>query len=405
MRIVTETIHADCYSRVDFPFGSPTETRQVGYWQLGFTKPDKPVINKPVDGYRKPSSYSCPALSGSTPAARASAFYSGPDGLSWNAKAHVRENTYLYVHDFHRKLPSAPNVNNLRMKVLNNVRQEVFDVAMVLAEMQGTTDTITNGLLRVARSMDAIKNRKPESYAYLLSGRRRDNRRPTDAFLRETSGVFLEWKYGITPTVMDIQGATKALDINEEGGLFDNPPLLVARARDVERSSFKGELRGPSSIGNYSGIPCTVDVVQERKARLDYRVEGEGLRGLNRYGLGLGTIPTLLFERTPFSFVLNMALPLADLIKAWTALAGVKVVGYCETLHRSAIISEALSFEKQWRRIPVPVAVTASEVPWVDWSRTAYSSVPMPMPFVRNPIKTGNLATALALFTQLRKPS
>lgn len=404
MNIVTEAIRSDCYSRVDFHrWGTKSEYRNSGSWQYGFTKPDKPVINEPVDGYRKPSSYSCPAFG--TPFVKASAFYSGPDGFGFGDELYVRDDTYLFVNvkDFGRKMPSPPNVNNLRMKVLNNVRQEVFDVAMVLAEMQGTTDVITNGMLRIARSMDAIKNRKPESYSYLLSGRRRDNRRPTDKFLRETAGIFLEWKYGITPTVLDIQGATKALDINENGGLFDNPPLLVARAVDVQNSSFDSTLEGPGTPSSYGGVPCTVDVRIERKARLDYRVEGEGLRGLNRYGLGLGTIPTLLFERTPFSFVLNMALPLADLIKAWTALAGAKVVGYCETTHTSAKV-RASSFAREWRYVDIPVAVTEIDTPWVNWERVAYPSVPMPLPFVRNPITTGNLATALALFTQLRKP-
>lgn len=376
---------------------------------LGFTKPDKPTINpKEGDGFRRPSSYSCPAISrvgqsGGRRYDRAFLTYQlGGSGVdSGGTEISISGTGYTGVGNTFN--PPTPNVNALRSKLLNNVRSEVLDVAMVLAEMQGTTDTIVTGLSRLARSMQAVKKGNPRHYSYLLSGRTKDNRRPTDKFLRESSGVFLEWKYGIMPTVYDIAGACKAMDMNENGSFWDNPPLLVGRATEITTSSINTKIRvGEAAGASSASIPVSFPTRVEYKARIDYSIRGEGLRGLNRYGIGLSSIPTVLFDKTPFSFVLNMALPMSELIKAWTALAGVDVRGYCETLHKSVSAPRG-SASVSLRGIPCTVNFL-EQPDWISWERRAFSTVPMPMPYLRNPIKTGNLATVLALFTQLRKP-
>lgn len=383
---------------------------------FGMVKPD-PVVNpKDEDGFRRPSGYkptfsstlqtdSYPVqqdryvlpctIHGEGHEPSSTAGY----GFRYRMSGQILASNNGNVNPF-----PAPQYDYLRTKVLNNVKGEVLDVAMVLAEMQGTTNTLMDGLMRVARSMDNVKRRKPDAYSYLTFGRRLRGRRVTDAFLRDTAGEFLAWKYGVMPTVMDIQGAAKALDMNEDGSLWDNPPLLVGRAsiiddltRDIETS-----FRYPGGSGYTEKVPWRVR--QELKARIDYTVEGEGLRGLNRYGIGLGTIPTLLFERTPFSFVLNMAIPIADMIKAWTALAGCDVRGYSETLYREISFPAYLAV-KPWRGGQAIIEGRPVQKAYWSFARSGGTSVPMPMPFVRNPIKVGNAATVLALFTQLRRPS
>lgn len=285
----------------------------------------------------------------------------------------------------------------LRTKILVNLKDEVLDVAMVLAELSSTADTLGTNLMRLARSMDAVKRRKPENFYYLLNGRRRDGRRPTDKFLRESAGTFLEWKYGIMPTVYDIRGATLALDMSADGSLFDNPPLMVARTQ------MRGVLKREINVPVYRGRVMTteLDCAYQAHARADFSVSGEGLRGLSRYGIGLGSLATVLFDRTPFSFVLNMALPIADLIKAWTSVsAGVNVRGYSETFYCDYKLSDfsgGLKNPSDWQLVD-------AKAPTINgaFRRYGFDHVPMPLPFIRNPIRIGNLQTGLALFTQLR---
>lgn len=370
---------------------------------MGFIKPDNPVITqREADGYRRPSSYSCPAYSLALGENQRFLAYSlSGRGFTGNMEWRISGDGFADIGRGAEFPVSVPNVNALRSKLLNNVRSEVLDVAMVVAEMQSTVNTIVNGLARIGRSLAAVQRDNPRHFSYLLTGRLKDNRRPTDKFLRESSGVYLEWKYGIMPSVYDVASACKAMDMNEDGSFWDNPPLLVGRASEVVESSINVKPFIRDASGDGERVSLSLPARAEYKARIDYSIRGEALRGLNRYGVGLSSIPTVLYDKTPFSFVLDMALPISELIKAWTALSGCVVRGYCETLHKR------VAFPKDTTNILVrgiPCTVSFSELPdWTSWKRNSFPSVPMPVPYVRNPIKTGNLATVLALFTQLRK--
>lgn len=367
-----------------------------------FQKPDAVLINpKGPTGYRSPSPYAA-----------------GHDKFVVEAEVHGKgaiidrlwetRLTHSGTTAFTCSLtPSAAiadvmshnTVNALRAKILNNVREEVVDVAMVLAEMMSTVDTAVTLLDRIGRSMLALKRRKPESFYYLLKGRRRDNRRPTDRFLRETAGEYLQWKYGVMPTVYDLEGVSAGIDINSEGSLFSNPPLMVGRATIKENKLVPAFWQAP-----WESTRKDIYLSTEAKARIDFEVTAEGLRGLNRYGLGLTTIPTILWDKTPFTFVLDMLVPMAQIIKAWGALQGVNVIGYCETYY--------VKLECSGGTPPIEGNnVTNGRIyifPKSDamaMERLVFDRPPMPLPFVKNPFKTGNVSTVLALFTALRSPS
>lgn len=366
----------------------------IGY--TVFNKPDKPVLSPKINGYRMPTAYA---------AGTTEVFV----GAELNGEGVTPGGQWLWKHEGMVPLRCRDlsvlgeelSRNNIRMKILNNIRDEVLDVAMVLAEMQSTASTLANNLLRLGRSLHAIKSRKPTHYDMLMHGRRprKLEGKRLDKFNREVAGTFLEWKYGIMPTIYDIQGACKALDMNEDGSLFDNPPLMVGRAS--HRTSEQRTLPFAGNAVHFSvnaDVKCTV--IKEMKARCDFRVDGDGLRGLNRYGLGLGTVATVLYDKTPFSFVFNMAVPIAELIKAWTALAGVNVLSYCETSYVKVKVIGGTATGHYYGEARGPILPCAD---FIKFGRSVYPRPPFPVPFVRNPIKVGNASTVLALFTQLRR--
>lgn len=375
----------------------------------GFTKPE--VTRNPlVNGFRSPSSYAptywVKGKDGTTRANHVFGWdFEGSPQISFNNGYNAERGVITSImsgsggYAASVAFPSV-NVNEVRMKILNNVKDEVFDAAMVLAEMQGTVATLSGNLNRVGRSMLALKKGNPKSFFYLLTGRTRDNRRPTQKFLKETAGLFLEWKYGITPTLLDIQGACRGLDMNADGSFWDIPPLLVARSNRTVTDTInqKVALTSAGGVDKEVSVPCVVKTTY--KARIDYRIKHEGLYGLNRYGIGLGSVATVLWDRHPFTFVLDMVIPIADIVKAWSALSGTEVVGYCETLYRE-LTSAEFSGTTTFQGYPGKYTVLPSK--HTSFRRDAFPEPPMPVPYVRNPIKTGNLATVLALFTQLRK--
>lgn len=378
------------------PQGEPSE--YFYRWLGRFYRADIRKNKRDQDGYRSPSVYSAYNNRMLVSIERIDA--STPDRTKWWWKMQGSQVAVLE--------PRAPNIDfgklqELRMKVLNNINDEILDVAMVIAELKGTANTLTNNLVRLGRSMDMVRRRKPESFYYLLNGRRRDGRRPTEKFLKETSSTFLEWKYGIMPTIYDIQGACRGLDTDVEGNLFDNPPLLTARAVTTWDDSYTTR---PVNVGANGVAQAFSFPIRERNVlscRVDYSVNSEILRGLNRYGLGLSTVFTIAFERTPFSFVLNMAFPIAELLKAWTSVsANVNLRSYCEThFYEHTCSPQILNF-------------SSKESGYVGkgysnrglargFSRTTRPTIPMPLPYFRNPIKLGNIQSCLALFTSLRK--
>lgn len=369
----------------------------------GFIKPDKTIVNIPDEyGYRNPSPYACPWYGELFVVGNVGGYGVMDPGTSWAMQVSKQGD---FLGSIHLPQLSKERPDLLRMKLLNNIKDEVLDIAMVLAEMKSTTNMLSGALYTLGRSLKAVKDRKPQHFSYLMHGRRKDNRRPTDKFLRETAGVYLQWKYGVTPTLLDIQGATRALDMNEDGSFFDNPPLMVARANVTTETPIGLQCHGVlAGSGGYGfSVPCILK--REQKARCDYEVTGEGLRGLNRYGLGLGTVATVLWDKKPFSFVLDMAFPVADMIKAYTALGGVSVKGYSETFHDSVIHKERTIDILRNSYIPETVITVEKQgVLGTTWERGTHTRPPFPVPFLRNPIKASNISTVLALFTQLRKP-
>lgn len=387
------------------PYGLPDVVYHYdseAQYYTGFKKPDTVVRNAKVNGFRKPSAYAVSLIKVGPNVTNNRDF---PVAYHIEGDGWADSTTHWKFEGSNCRPITIPlismNVNHLRTKLLINIKDEVFDVSMVLAELQSTVSTLSSNLNRVGRSLLALKKGNPKSFYYLLTGKTKDGRRPTQRLLKESSSAFLEWKYGITPTLMDIAGACRALDINaSEHGLFSNPPLLVARARMLETVNEMLNLSIAEAAGGGFQTQVPVSFTRDYSARCDYRVEGEYLRGLNRFGLGLGSIATVMWDKTPFTFVLDMALPIADLLKAWSALEGVVVVGYCETDYSKLVIPKH-SGRGLARKVPVTYKVVPNEAFW--FNRTAYGSPPMPTPYIKNPIKTGNLSTVLALFTQLRR--
>lgn len=379
-----------------------------------FSRPEVKSNPKNADGYRAPSDYYMRpyALIGDSRHERSllgiGTMLSNPYVIADHSDP-TNVNTYDATGEIlvRYPLPYVFGTNGeynlkqeLRTKILGNIKDEMLDVSMVLAELRGTSRTAANMMLRVGRSMDAVRRRTPESFAYLMHGKLGvDKRRFTQRFLKETAGVFLEWKYGIMPSLIDYTNAINALDLSKEGAIFDNPPLCVARAS--VRRSYSNAIQPFWNVGNKAPrekVVCKTEVTAS--ARCDYRIDGEGLRGLSQFGLGPGTMATVLWDKTPFSFVLDMMLPVADLIKAWTALAGVETIGYSETIYQTHSIpasSLSLDTDNAWKYRALTKPTKTKE-----FVRFASSRPPMPTPFIKNPIKVNNLSTVLALFTQLR---
>lgn len=366
---------------------------------LSLGRPPFSIHNAVVNGYRAPSAYSVTSQSmlvkAEFPPYKHDLRLSG--GRLWEIQTTGRAAGWVTIP----QLPSA-SADEVWMKVRNKVKDETFDVAMVLAEIGSTANTISSNLMRVARSMDTLRRRKPYDFYYLMNGRYPRGVRKTDRRLRQTASTYLEWKYGIMPTIFDIEGGCDTIEELSQGSFFGAAPIISAKAKSTKTGTFDLPVQCSVEYLQFNGI-ASYEYERGYFARIDYNVTTESLRGLSRFGIGLSTLATVAFERTPFSFVLNMAVPIADIIKSWDALAGVTVKGISltdYTILRGGTVKGTAKHSAYGYTVPFLAGVTEGKT---TFRRTIPRTVPIPMPFIRNPIKTGNLATVLALFTQMRK--
>lgn len=397
------------------PSGKKHETAVVTF-DVGqrFNRSDI-VTNPKIDGFRAPSNYYASRYFNNTRdngkltvVGTATAFPSEFTN-QWGQKyALTGEQELTWQRSTKNETPPFNSTQELRMKILNNLQSEILDVAMVLAELGSTATTGANLMLRIGRSMQAIGRKDMRVFEKLWSGKHpRDSRgrrlsgRSLDRFNRQTADIYLEWKYGIMPTVYDLQGVVNSLDPSVQDSLWNSPPLLVARASNNRVDSYGGSGNVRNAGGHNSPVEFAIEDRVTHKARLDYRVEHDLMRGLNRYGIGLTSLATVAWDKTPFTFVFNMVMPISQIIKAWGAMAGVQPVGYCETWHVNRTIRLKQKVVPNRTQPYSNICKLTSDSEMI-MRRSASKSVPMPLPFIRNPVKVGNIATVLSLFTQMR---
>lgn len=287
------------------------------------------------------------------------------------------------------------NRQDVLHRLYSNVHAEKMDVSMALAEFGQSVNTFQTAAMRVLRSMDTVRLKHRRSFDYLMHGRVTD-RRITDAFLRDTQSIYLSWKYGINPTLSDIRGFTEMWDPDATDPSINGAFFLTARASSKSKRLTTCRVEVTQSTAATGNVPA--EIVNEIAMRLDYRINNSTLRGLNRYGIGLTSLPTVVFDKTPFSFVLNMLVPISETIKAWGATQGTSTLGFTETDYQSLNLRYG-SFSSANGAV---IGVTPQS--YVNMVRRAGPNGPPAYPYVRNPVKTGNLASVLALATTLRKP-
>lgn len=402
----------------DYPWG-PQDQVVIGGSENATSVLERDDVRQGVvdtDGFRRPTPYSFYA---GYKANRFGVYSVGPAMVDYQAQLTLghRYPTELQVRGQGivnigaLSKASLPDRNHTLTKALNNLRAENFDLSMTLAEAQQSVDTFAGAAHRIGRLMGAVRQKDPRVYDYLWTGKYpRDGKgKPIrgqylDRFNRTAAAAFLEWKYGIMPSVLDAKGALKGLERLGRGEYHLGPPLLVARANDKRKQTvtcdlFIAEPGGNSSLRNPA---AAVEATLERSIRIDYEVACSSLRALNSFGIGFSTIPTLVFERTPFSFVFNMVVPIAEIIKAWGALQGVTPRGFSETSYEEYELSSGYATSDYPGAVPPGTCTYPKRLIYRKADRKVGVSPPFPAPYVKNPVTTGNMASVLSLFTSLR---
>jgi hypothetical protein len=150
---------------------------------------------------------------------------------------------------------------------------------------------------------------------------------------------WLEFRYGISPLVYDVQGAVKALDPDR-----DLTPRLVSRAtrRDVQKSGTVVN-RDQTWYGLFKYTFANTEDIQVR-AYCHYKAD---MTYLPARDFGLTELPLTAWELVPFSFVVDWFVNIGDWLEALTPKLGIKILSEGYTVKRKLLSLRTVSWTKQ----------------------------------------------------------
>jgi hypothetical protein len=276
--------------------------------------------------------------------------------------------------------PWGPNDDlTLLSKLASKINRFSFNAGVAIAEHKETLDLITDRSKRLAAAADYVANSSTRRAAAALRCRypRRNIKK------RDFASMWLEWRYGWQPLVQDIYGAAEALSDHFYKG-------------DVTQYDFRAVIsRKTNRLVSDNGISFPLSERRITK-RITCRFQESGLTEADR--LGLLNPEYVLWERVPYSFLADWAVPIGTFLEVAGVLDYLRAPTYVrstkdETIYRGAttgslyIVTDADSYLLHT----------------VNYTRTLGYTANVPFPRRRplNEIASwGHCANALALLIQ-----
>lgn len=268
-------------------------------------------------------------------------------------------------------------VNRVRAEVLGKLADQKINLGQAILEAKESWGTIAQTLTRVLRAYRALRHGKVKQALKYLAIDRGHKLKSKDFGSR-----WLELQFGWKPLLSDIYGAYQLAQDGLRRGYL---PLRVVR-----------ELKHPFSFKREGNVfdPNTYEYDGETsfKVVLWYYIEDESLAWAS--GLGLLNPLQLAWEKIPFSFVIDWAMPIGTVLSAYTATLGIKFLSGTETKRCTYKCNVTIPYYDS-------TVTTTGE--GIGYARTTLSSFPLAIPYVKSPFSSSHTVSALALLQQLRK--
>ena len=279
---------------------------------------------------------------------------------------------------------------NSIMEAKEQLLASPVNFGVMLAEVKETSELVGSAAMTIARQVQAFRRtRDPEGHLWRQVRRAV---RPSEIPKR-----WLELQYGWKPLMSDVAGACDALSRN----VSDRKPLEFVKGKSHSKDiSVRRVGGGPSSYGS----DCWLDLVTEKtigaKTDLIYRLRDPTLATFS--SLGLVNPALIVWEKVPYSFVVDWFLPIGGWLNSAGADAGWDFITGSTTNY--AFIKKRIenvrygSTNPCWR--------FSGSNPTLRWTnrqmqRRVHSSSPVPgLQFNPEPLSLTRLANGLSLLAQ-----
>lgn len=305
--------------------------------------------------------------------------------------------------------PSMPSANSLavspsrvsmineatykaKAKLFNSLKGEGANLANMLGERKQVANSISNLLRTVAYTARDLRRGNVTSAIRRMGG---DPQTARALRKKDIANQWLSLQYGWKPLLSDVYDLVQGLHHRESTGYT------------VIRASASHMLRGLTTQSIFQNTQTGKQVgIRLERSLVKYMVRVRpDLAFAEPAALGFTNPLTVLWEVTPWSFVVDWALPIGRYLEQLTATHGWTLLDGCiSSLYYagesgdyswSSSISNS-SYNRVWGQ-----SYTGGAVAYTEFVRQAFTSWPIPdLPRFKNPFSTGHVLNSLALLSQ-----
>lgn len=300
------------------------------------------------------------------------------------------------------KLPAFPGFDpglesRAITKALSKLKDQKINLAVAFAERSETARLLVGTLAGLAKAAHSLRNGNMRGVARGL-GLMGSPKSPKGKNFHQK---WLELQYGWQPLYSDVFGVVEALhaaDVNSPQRYEVTVDGRVSSKRTLTRADARHS-QWPEAKAH-----STTEIFEGASVRLDYYLRNPLLASLSALGI---TNPALVvWERVPFSFVVDWFLPVGNYLSSLDAALGYDFRGgSCTRIYRQRLSGNINPGDPFGGYYPIDAWGTTNSRS-LNMSRIVYASSPLPrVPGFKNPFPRGSthIANAIALFASSLK--
>lgn len=302
----------------------------------------------------------------------------------------------------------------LRNKALLELSDRKIDLATLLGEARTTMQWFGNRVETLARALRALKRGRVKDFVDAVNdtppgdrprwvkdlARHNPSRSPRPVpttkspFGGNVADRWMEYNYAVMPVLYDVVGGAQAL-----AQMMSDLPMYgyqQIRVKSKANHAFTHSEPGRNGLNARFDLHWDVFAVWTGTIEFWYRVDLQALKRAAEFGL---VTPSVAWELVPWSFVIDMVIPIGDFIEACSASFGCSFESGWE---RERINATSMLFAMEPRSSQYVVEKKPTGFySVIGHDRRKLYGFPAPQLYVKNPLSLRNGATIAAILRQL----
>lgn len=324
-----------------------------------------------------------------------------PVGGQQRVKALHGSYNHCFQGEPYPTLTLDPNVKLAGQRLLAKIKAMEWNAGESLGEVAQTAGLVVNTMNRIANAILAVKRGKVTRAMEILNvrakqalgpaQRRAINRKYRTQRERQIASDWLAINYGVLPLIDDVQSAVKHLQSRSDWPLQTQASANESGDKSLTSVTYAGLLAGKHTYIS------SVRIDTRAKYIVQYSVNGPSIAYFR--SLGLTNMPSLAWELTPGSLIVDWFLPIGSWLSNMDATFG------CTFTRGVLVQRKTTRFEvNAWLTgTPQNASSGAGSKVWFveSYERTRLTAFPTNFfPSFKNPVSAKHCANALAFLVQ-----